>query len=113
MGTRLTTKCIKLKDKTVKEHQYCLLCQMSRKSVSEDCTGETAWRLLERLLDYNGGDAKSHQIKDAIKKPPKYLKIEDFNKLGKIYWNNKRKIAGSWYIKDIKQNSNATRNMCQ
>ena len=58
---------------------------MSRKSVVEDCTGKTAWRLSERLLDYNGGDAKSHRTKDTIKKNPKHLKIENFNKLGKIY----------------------------
>ena len=46
---------------------------------SEDYTGETAQRLSERVLDYNGRDANSHLIKHAIEKCHQYPKIEDFN----------------------------------
>ena len=76
-GTRLSRKFTKIKDKTVKEYQhdivYYVKCPKSQ--YSEDCTGETAQSLSERVLDHNGRDAKSHLVKHAIEKCHKCPKI--------------------------------------
>ena len=67
-----------------------------------------ARRLSERVLKYNGGDAKSHVVQPTIGKCHKYPKIADFNVIGKVYRNNtfKRKAAESLLIKDIRPTSN-------
>ena len=64
--------------------------------------------LLERVLDHNGRDAKSHLVKQAIEKCHKYHKIADFNLIGKGYRNNsfKQKVAESLLIKDIRPTLN-------
>ena len=79
--SRLSSKFTKIKGKTIKEHQYDIvhyvICPEGQ--CSENFAGETARRLSERVLEHNGRGAKSHLVKDAIKKCHKYPKIEDFN----------------------------------
>ena len=103
-GTRLSSKFVKIKDKTEHQHDivYHVKCLESR--CSEDCTGETARRLSKRVVDHNGRDAQPHLVKHAIKKCHKYPKIENFNVIGKGYRNNtfKRKIAESLLIKEVR-----------
>ena len=79
--SRLSSKFTKIKGKTIKEHQYDIVYYVicPEGQCSENCAGETARRLSERILEHNGRSAKSHLVKDAIKKCHKYPKIEDFN----------------------------------
>ena len=79
LGTRLSTKLTKIKDKTVKEHQHDIVYNVKRleSQCSEDYTGETARRLSERVLDHNNRGAKCHLVKHDIKKRNKKSKIED------------------------------------
>ena len=83
-----------------------MLCPESQ--CSEDYAGETALRLVERVLDHNDRDAKSHLVKHAIEKCHKYPKIEDFNIIGKGYRSNKFKwkVAESLLIKDVRPTLN-------
>ena len=110
LGTRLSSKFTKIKDKTVKEHQhdivYYVKCPESQ--CSKDYTEGMARRLSERVLDHNGRDAKSHLVKHAIKKCHNYPKVEDFNVIGKGYRNNtfKWKFAESLLIKDVRPTLN-------
>ena len=75
---------------------------------SEGYTGESARRLLKRVLDHNGRDAQSHLVMHTIEKCHKYPKIEDFNVIGKGYRNNtfKRKVAESLLIKVVRPTLN-------
>ena len=79
--SRLSSKFTNIKGKTIKEHQYDIVYYVicPEGQCSENCAGETARRLSERVLEHNGRSAKSHLVKDAIKKCHKYPKQEDFN----------------------------------
>ena len=65
-------------------------------------------KVVRKVLDHNGRDAKSHLVKHAIQKHHKYPEIEDFNVIGKVYSNNtfKRKVAQSLLIKNVRPTLN-------
>ena len=82
-------------------------------------------RLVERVIDHNGKDAKSHIFKHAVEKNHKLSSIDEFGVIGRRYnnsifkrkiagvigrrYNNsifKRKIAGSFLIKELRPSSN-------
>ena len=102
----LTCLFILFTDKYQHDIVYYVKCPKSQ--CSEDYNGETAQRLSERVLDYNGRDSKSYLVKHAIEKCYKYPKIEDFNAIGKSYTNNnfKRNVAESLLIKDVRPTLN-------
>ena len=116
LGTRLSSKFTKIKDKTVKEHEHDIVyyAKCPESQCSEHYTGEMTRRLSERVLDHNGRDAKSHLVKHAIEKYHKYPKIKDFNVTGEGHKNNtfKPKVAESLLIKDIRPTLNTHEQIC-
>ena len=101
-GTKLSSK-FQLKDQTKKDHQhdvvYYAKCPVEQ--CTEDYTGETGRRLIERLKDHSGKDSKAHLFKHAMQTNHKTVTLDDFKIIRKGYKISKfrRKLAESLHIK--------------
>ena len=59
---------------------------MSQKRLSvEDCTGETDRQLIERVIDHNGRDKKSHLYKQSQDSNHPCVALSDFKIIGRHF----------------------------
>ena len=68
-GKKLNS-CFKIQDTVNFEHKHDLLYhgKCPANNCNGDCVGETGRRILERIMDLNGGDANSHLLKHNMEK---------------------------------------------
>ena len=73
------------------------------------CSAESARRIIERVKDHGGRDAKSYVLKYSSEKEHVEVTHEDFNIIGSNFKNNnlKRKIAEALLIKQKRPSLNA------
>ena len=110
--TMVTYQSKKLASKfPVKESQhqnnvvYYEKCQ--NPSCKEDYIGETYRRVIERVIDHNKRDKKSHMLKQSHDKLHTHVWDDDFKLLGNNYYSNvKRKISESLFIRQLKPSPN-------
>ena len=69
-ATKRHRKFVRAKDQTLEKHESIIVfyTQFPKNSCSENYTGETGRRLIERVIDLNGNDTKSRVFQDAIEK---------------------------------------------
>ena len=73
----------------------------------DDYIGETHRRVIERVIDYNKWDKKSHMLKHSRDKLHTDVWEHDFKLLGNNYQSNiKRKISESLFIRQLKPSLN-------
>ena len=73
----------------------------------DDYIGETDRRVIERVIDHNKRDKKSHTLKHSRDKLHTHLWELDFKLLGNNYQSNiKRKISESLFIRQLKPSLN-------
>ena len=108
-GTKLSSK-FQLKDQTKKDHQHDVVyyAKCPEEQCTEDYTGETGRRLIERVKDHSGKDSKSHLFKHAKETNHKTVTLDDFKIIGKGYKRSKfrRKLAESLHIKEKRSSLN-------
>ena len=107
-GTKLSRK-FKLKDQTKKDqHDVVYYAKCPEEQCTEDYTGETGRRLIERVKDHSGKDSKSHLFKHAMETNHKTVTLDDFKIIGKGYKRSKFrcKLAESLYIKEKRSSLN-------
>ena len=81
--TKLSSK-FQLKDQTKKDDVvYYTKCL--EEQCTEDYTGETSRRLIERVEDHSGKDSKSHLFKHAMETNQNTMTLDDFKIIGKGY----------------------------
>lgn len=69
--------------------------------------GETDRRSIERIIDHNKRDKKSHLLKHAQNEKHTHVWEQDFKILGSNYQSNiKRKISESLFIRQLKPSLN-------
>ena len=104
-GTKLSSK-FQLKEQTKKDHQHDVVyyAKCPKQYCTEDYTGETKRRLIERVKDHSGKDLKSHLFKHSIETDHKTMTLNDFKIIGKGYKksNFKHKLAESLHIKETR-----------
>ena len=98
-----------VKDKIEFQHQNNLVyygkCQ--NPSCKEDYIGETDRIVIERIIDHNKRDKKSHMLKQSRDELHIHVWEDDFKLLGNNYQsNNKRKISESLFIRQLKPSLN-------
>ena len=75
---------------------------------------ETERRLIERVVDHNVKDAKSHVFQHAIDKEHRSPTIDEFEIIGrslmKLTFN--REVTRSLLIKDVRPSRNTNENLC-
>ena len=78
-----SSSCFNIKDKTKFPHKHDLVYRAKcvEESCNDDCGGETARRISERVLDHSGRDKKSPILKHQIKKEHPRLQYENFKLL--------------------------------
>ena len=83
-GTKLSSK-FQLKDQTKKDHQHDVVYyeKCPEEQCTENYTGETGRRLVERVKDHRGKDSKSHLFKHSMEAIHKTLTLDDFKIKGK------------------------------
>ena len=83
-GTKLSSE-FQLKDHTKKDHQHDVVyyAKCPEEQCTEDYTGETGRRLIERVKDHSGKDSKSHLFKHAMETNHKTVTLDDFKIIGK------------------------------
>ena len=101
-GTKLSSK-FQLKDQTKKDHQHDLVYyeKCPEEQGTEDYTGETGRRRIERVKDRSGKDSKSHLFKHSMEANHETVTLDDFKIKGKGYRRLKFrwKFAESLHIK--------------
>ena len=81
--TKLSSK-FQLKDQTKKDDVvYYTKCL--EEQCTEDYTGETSRRLIERVEDHSGKDSKSHLFTHAMETNQNTVTLDDFKIIGKGY----------------------------
>ena len=97
-GTKLTSK-FQVKDQTKKTHQHDVVyyAKCPEEQRTEDYTGGTSRRLIERVKDHSGKDSKSHLFKHAMGTKYRTVTLDDFKIIGKGYKRSKfrRKLKRS------------------
>ena len=91
-----------LKDKINFQHQNNVVYyeKCPNPNCKEDCIGETDRRVIERVIDQNKRDKKSHMLKRSRDKLHTHVCEDDFKLLGNNYQSNiKRKISESLFIR--------------
>ena len=91
-----------LKDKVNFQHQNNVVYyeKCPNPNCKEDCIGETDRRVIERVIDQNKRDKKSHMLKRSRDKLHTYVCEDDFKLLGNNYQSNiKQKIRESLFIR--------------
>ena len=83
-GTKLSSR-FQLKDHTKKDHQHDVVYYVKRpeEQYTEDYTGESGRRLMERGKGHSGKDLKSHLIKHSVETTHKMFTLDDFKIVGK------------------------------
>ena len=75
---------------------------------------ETERRLIERVVDHNVKDAKSHVFQHAVDKEHRSPTIDEFEIIGrslmKLTFN--REVTRSLLIKDVRPSRNTHENLC-
>ena len=108
-GTKLSSK-FQLKDQTNKDHEHDLVfyAKCPEEQCTEDYTGETKRRLIERVKDHSGKDLKSHLCKHLMETNHKTMTLDDFKIIGKGYKRSKfrSKLAESQHIKEKRSSLN-------
>ena len=73
----------------------------------DDYIGETDRRVIERVIDHNKRDKKSHMLKHSRDKLHNHVWEDDSKLLGNNYQSNiKRKISESLFIRQLKPSLN-------
>ena len=73
----------------------------------DDYIGETDRRVIERVIDHNKRDKKSHMLKHSRDKLHNHVWEDDFKLLGNNYQSNmKRKISESLFRRQLKPSLN-------
>ena len=86
---------------------------------STNCTdsyiGETARRLIERVMDHAGRDAKSHIVRHCLNSNYETVNIENFKILNMGYDNNtyKKRISEALFVKQYRPSLNGTPSICE
>ena len=108
-GTKLSSK-FQLKYQTKKDHKHDVVYYLKRpeEQCTEDYTGGTGRRLIERVKDHSGKDSKSHLFKHAMETNHRTVTLHDCNIIGKGYKRSKfrRKLAESLHIKEKRSSLN-------
>ena len=94
-GTKLSSKS-QLKDQTKKDHQHDLVYyeRCPEEQCTEDYTGETGRRLIERVKDHSGKDSKSYLFKHSMEANHETVTLDDFKIKGKGY----RRLKFRWKL---------------
>ena len=113
IGKRLSS-CFKTKDRTKFEHQHDTIYQAkcSAENCSDDYTGQSVKRIIERVKDDGGRDTKSHVLKHSSEKEHIEVTQEDFKIICSNFKNNrlKSKIAEALLIKQKRPSLNVQDN---
>ena len=77
-GTKLSSK-FQSKDQTKKDHQHNVVyyAKCPEKQYTEDYTGESVIRLIERMKDHSGKDSKSNLFKHVMETNHKTVTLDD------------------------------------
>ena len=83
-GIKFSSK-FQLKDQTKRDHQHDVVYyeKCLEEQCTEDYTGETGRRLIERVKDHSGKDSKSHLFKHSMEANHETLTLDDFKTKGK------------------------------
>ena len=104
--TKLNSK-FKTKDQTKFEHKNNLVYQCECPDCHKKYVGETSRRLIERLIDHNKRDNRSHVLNLSKEEQHTHIWKENIEIIGNNYKNKiKRKISESYFIRDIKPELN-------
>ena len=98
-----------MKDKIDVQHQNNVLYygKCPNPNCEDDYTSETDRGVIERVIDQNKRDKKSHMLKHSRDKLYNHVWEDDFKLLGNNYQSNiKRKISGSLFIRQLKPSLN-------
>ena len=98
-----------VKDKIDFQHQNNVVYygKCPNPNCKDDYIGETDRRVIERVIDHNKRDKKSHMLKHSRVKLHTHGWEHDFKLLGNIYQSNiKRKISESLFIRQLKSSPN-------
>ena len=98
-----------MKDKIDFQHQNNVVYygKCPNPNCKDDYIGETDRRVIERVIDHNKRDKKSHMLKHSRVKLHTHGWEHDFKLLGNIYQSNiKRKISESLFIRQLKSSPN-------
>ena len=107
-GKKLASK-FPVKDQVKFQHQNTVVYYGKCPNVNckEDYIGETERRLLERVIDHNKRDKKSHMLKHSRGHKHTHVWVDDFKLLGNNYQSYiKRKISESLFIRQLKPSLN-------
>ena len=107
-GTKLSTK-FNIKDQTKFHHKNNIVYygKCPNENCKDDYVGETDRRSIERIIDHNKRDKKSHLLKHAQKENHTHVWEQNFKILGSNYQSNiKRKISESLFIRQLKPSLN-------
>ena len=98
-----------LKDKIDFQHQDNVVYygKCPNPNCKDDYRGETDRRIIDRVIDHNKLDKKSHMLKHSRDKLHTHIWEDDFKLLGNNYQSNiKRKISESSFIRQLKPSLN-------
>ena len=98
-----------VKDKIDFQHQNNVVYygKCPNPNCKDDYIGETDRRVIERVIDHNKRDKKSHMLKHSRDKLHNHVWEDDFKLLGNNYQSNiKRKISESLFIRQLKPSLN-------
>ena len=98
-----------VKDKIVFQHQNNVVYygKFPNPNCKDDYIGETDRRVIERVIDHNKREKKSHMLKHSRDKLHTHVWEYDFKLLGNNYQSNiKRKISESLFIRKLKPSLN-------
>ena len=106
-GKKLGT-CFNVKDKTVFNHEHGIVyyAKCPEESCPHDYVGESGRRVLERVENHNGRDNSCHIFKHCVAADHQLVSCDDLRIVGRNYRNNKRKIAETLLMKNLKPSLN-------
>ena len=92
-GTKISSR-FQLKHQTKKNYQHDVVyyAKCPKEQCAENDSGETEWRLIERVKDRSGKDLKSHLFKQSVETNHKMVTLDDFKIIGKPSKFQKLKI---------------------
>ena len=104
-GSKLSSK-LQVKDRTIFSHNDDIIYHGNcpENYCPNNCIGETARRISERVLDHTGKGINSHLYKHSFETGHQTLEISDYRIIRNEYGNNwkKGKIAEALLIKELK-----------
>ena len=108
-GQKLSTQ-FNVKDRTKFEHKHDVIYfgKCPEQNCIDNCLGESARRISERIIDHGGRDQKSHLFRHAVVNNHRNASYDHFKIIGSGFRNNtfKRNVAETLLIKESRPTLN-------